>query len=190
MSIYNVNKAMGLIDEKLIEAAVYPPESEREKAKPTAFKPWMKYAVAAVVIAVFAIGTPVALNMAGVFGTNNVVDPASSGSGSGSDVSEVIYHPEDDSYSTVSEPPQPITPASTGSNEEPYPDLPHGGDNRIRLTNFMYSDDRLTSFTTMWHDYITEQAGEDISTLFKTDWRTVQGAAFSLIEIVDELKIP
>ena len=42
----------------------------------------------------------------------------------------------------------------------------------------------------MWHDYITEQAGEDISTLFKTDWRTVQGAAFSLIEIVDELKIP
>ncbi|MBR5769142.1 MAG: hypothetical protein IKX98_03430, partial [Clostridia bacterium] len=180
-----MNEAVGLIDFELVEAA----DSRPEKTKVTAFKPWMKYAVAAVLLAVFAIGTPVALNMAGVFGTNNVVDPASS-SGSGSDVSEIIYPPEDDSHSTVSEPPQPITPASPGSYEEPYPDLPHGGDNRIRLTNFMYSDDRLTSFTTMWHDYITEQAGEDISTLFKTDWRTVQGAAFSLIEIVDELKIP
>lgn len=189
MSIYNINQAMGMIDADLIEAAVYPPESEREKAKPTAFKPWMKYAVAAVVIAVFAIGTPVALNMAGVFGTNNVVDPASSGSGSGSDVSEVIYPPEDDSHSTVSEPPQPIVPASPGSYEEPDPDLPHGGDN-VRLTNYMYLDDRLTSFDTIWDKYITEQAGEDLFTLWKAEWRTEQGSAFSLIEIVEELNIP
>ena len=179
-----MNEAVGLIDFELVEAA----DSRPEKTKVTAFKPWMKYAVAAVLLAVFAIGTPVALNMAGVFGTNNVAESDSSG-GSGSDVSEVIYPPEDDSHSTVSEPPQPITPASPGSYEEPNPDEAHGGDN-ARLTNYMYLDDRLTSFDPIWDKYITEQAGEDLFTLWKAEWRTAQGSAFSLIEIVGELNIP
>lgn len=189
-----MHKAIIMIDSDLIEAA----DAQPEKAKPTAFKPWMKYAVAAVMIAVFAIGTPVALNMAGVFGTNNVVDPASSGSGSGSDVSEVIYPPEDDSHSTVSEPPQPITPASTGdvgSYEEPGPDLPHGGDLE-RWTNYKYlaydnSLDKLTSIGSRWANYVLEQTGKDIMTLWDTkEWYDDDGVGFSLIEIVKELNVP
>ena len=191
MDFDKMNKAIIMIDDDLIEAA----DAQPEIAKATAFKPWMKYAVAAVLIAVFTIGTPVALNMAGVFGTNNTVDPASSGSGSGGDVSEVIYPPEDDSHSTVSEPPQPIVPASTGdvgSYEEPDPNLPHGGDDRKRLTDNKYMD-KLTSFGTALANYIFERTGKDMDTLWKTVWGGVeQGhvAPFSMLEVVQELNIP
>ena len=181
MNFDTMNKAIMLIDADLIEAA----DAQPEKANVTAFKPWMKYAVAAVLIAVFAIGTPVALNMAGVFGTNHVAESGSNG-GSDSDVSEIIYPHEDDNHSTVSEPPQPILPASNGSYEEQDA---HGGDDRVRLTNYKYSDIRLTSIDTIWDKYITEQTGEDVLDLWKADWRTAQGSAFSLIEIVDELKV-
>ena len=188
MDFDKMNKAIIMIDEDLIEAA----DAQPEKAKVTAFKPWMKYAVAAVLIAVFAIGTPVALNMAGVFGTNNAVEPASSGNGSGSDVSEVIYPPEDGSWSTNSEPPQPITPASPGSYEEPDPDEAHGGDNRKMLTDYKYMD-KLTSFGTSLVNYIFERTGKDMDTLWKTVWGGVdQGrvAPFSILEVIDELDIP
>ena len=183
-----MNEAVGLIDFELVEAA----DSRPEKTKVTAFKPWMKYAVAAVLLAVFAIGTPVALNMAGVFGANNVVDPASSGSGSGSDVSEIIYPPEDDSYSTVSEPPQPITPASTGdvgSYEEPDPNEAHGGDAAI-LTDNPYLDNRFITINGTWREYILEQTGTDVMVLWDTkEWYTDEGIGFSLMEIIDELNV-
>ncbi|MBR5769751.1 MAG: hypothetical protein IKX98_06560 [Clostridia bacterium] len=194
MNFDTMHKAIIMIDSDLIEAA----DAQPEIAKPTAFKPWMKYAVAAVLIAVFAIGTPVALNMAGVFGANNTVDPASSGSGSGSDVSEVIYPPEDDSHSTVSEPPQPITPASPGSYEEPDPNEAHGGD-RERWSDSKYlayddSLDKLTSISKNWADYILEQTGaESLDALWKSVWGGVEHgnvAPYSLIEIVEELNIP
>ena len=194
MNFDTMHKAIIMIDSDLIEAADVQPE----KAKPTAFKPWMKYAVAAVLIAVFAIGTPVALNMAGVFGTNNVVDPASSGSGSGCDVSEIIYPHEDDSHSTVSEPPQPIVPASPGSYEEPDPNEAHGGD-RERWSDYKYlayddSLDKLTSFSKNWVDYILEQTGaESLDALWKSVWGGVECghvAPYSKIEIVEELNIP
>ena len=186
MDFDKMNKAIIMMDDDLIEAA----DAQPEKAKPTAFKPWMKYAVAAVLIAVFAIGTPVALNMAGVFGTNNVVDPASSGSGSGSDVSEIIYPPEDGSYSTVSEPPQPITPASPGSYEEPDPNEAHGGDNRKMLTDNKYSDDRLTCINRTWREYILEQTGTEVMVLWDTkEWYDDDGIGFSLMEIKDELNV-
>ena len=83
-------------------------------------------------------------------------------------------------------------PASNDSPSDtsPYDEQEaHGGDDRGRLTDYKYSDIRLTSIDTIWDKYITEQTGEDVLDLWKADWRTAQGSAFSLIEIVDELKV-
>ena len=78
------------------------------------------------------------------------------------------------------------SPSDTNSYDEQDA---QGGDDRVRLTNYKYSDIRLTSIDTIWDKYITEQTGEDVLDLWKADWRTAQGSAFSLIEIVDELKV-
>ena len=83
-------------------------------------------------------------------------------------------------------------PASDDSQtEQNTPDVQdaHGGDAEIPI-KYKYLDNRLISINTIWDKYITEQTGEDLFTLWKGEWRTEQGSAFSLIEIVDELKIP
>ena len=72
-----INETIGLIDFDLIEAADAAPAI----AQKGAVKPWMKWAVAAVAIAVIAAGTPVALNMIGAFKNDNIVPPGFYGSG-------------------------------------------------------------------------------------------------------------
>lgn len=189
---------MGLIDEKLIEAAVYPSGAEAKKTKTSVFapKPWMKWAAAAAVFVVVVAGALVALNVTGAWRSGGVADP----NGSGDEHSGVIISSdsgsvdiEDGSNSTDSGmyyPPVPASDRPRTDPELPDPSLPHGGDDRKRLTNYKYLDDRLTSFDTIWNKYITDQTGKDLFILWKTDWRTAQGSAFSLIEIVEELNTP
>ena len=144
--------------------------------------PWMKWAAAAAVFVVVVAGALVALNVTGAWRNGGV---ASSGSGS--------VGSEDGSISTDYGTNYPPVPASDSPRTDPAqydPSLPHGGDDRLRLTNYMYLDDRLTSFDTIWHGYIAEEAAADLSTLFKSTWRTPQGSAFSLIEIIKELNTP
>lgn len=144
--------------------------------------PWMKWAAAAAVFVVVVAGALVALNVTGAWRNGGV---ASSDSGSVD-----IEDGSDSTYSGVYYPPVPASDSPRTDPEQPDPSLPHGGDDRKRLTNYKYLDDRLTSFDTIWDKYITDQTGKDLFTLWKGEWRTEQGSAFSLIEIVDELKIP
>lgn len=83
MDIEKLIEAIGKIDASIVEAAL----SDGSNAKATVIvkRPWLKWIAAAVVVAVFAIGTPIALNMMGVFRTDNVVAP---GSDSGDSSSE------------------------------------------------------------------------------------------------------
>ncbi|MBQ6552612.1 MAG: hypothetical protein IJL83_03240 [Clostridia bacterium] len=206
MSIYNVNKAMGMIDADLIEAAVYPPESEREKAKTAVFapKPWMKWAAAAAAFVVVVAGALVALNVTGAWRSGGVADPGGSGgkhsgviasSGSGSVGSE------DGSISTdygTNYPPVPASDSPRTDSEPPDPSEAHGGDN-VRWSDYKYlaydnSLDKLTSFSKNWMDYILEQTGaESLDALWKSVWGGVECghvAPYSKIEIVEELNIP
>lgn len=75
-------EAIGMLDPDIIEAV----EKAPQRVVPAKVaKPWVKWVVAAVVIAVFAIGTPVALNMLGVFRGDNIVAPGSDNSGGNAD---------------------------------------------------------------------------------------------------------
>lgn len=76
--------------------------------------------------------------------------------------------------------------------EQNTPDVQdaHGGDDRIRLTNYKYLDDRFTSIRTLLGDYIIEKTGKDIQELYESkEWYTDEGIAFSLMEVIDELGI-
>ncbi|MBQ9557836.1 MAG: hypothetical protein IJU94_04435 [Clostridia bacterium] len=83
MSIYNINQAMGLIDDDLIEAAVYPSEPKAKTAKTAVFapdfarRPWVKYAVAAAAFIVVVAGALVAINVTGAWRNDNLVPPNS-----------------------------------------------------------------------------------------------------------------
>lgn len=67
-------------------------------------------------------------------------------------------------------------------------ELPAGGDEERPLA-YKYTD-RLTTVDGFWSDYILEKTGKDIGALWKSEWRTENGAPFSLIEIINELDIP
>ncbi|MBO4584189.1 MAG: hypothetical protein J5756_03885 [Clostridia bacterium] len=93
---------MEFIDPEYIEAA----DALPEKTVITSFRPWMKWAVAAILIVVIGVGTPVALNMMGVFRNENFVSP-SGGSGN----SGVIT-----SYGSSEERSEEVSSAETGEN--------------------------------------------------------------------------
>ncbi|MBO4453310.1 MAG: hypothetical protein J5793_05190, partial [Clostridia bacterium] len=80
MKLNILQEAIGQIDFDLIEESETAPE---KAARVTAFaKPWMKWAVAAVLIIVIGVGTPVALRMMGAFRSDNLVAPGSESGGS------------------------------------------------------------------------------------------------------------
>ena len=109
MNIDKLNDAIGQIDFDLVEAA----DKAGKKAKVTAFKPWMKWAAAAVAIVIFAVGMPIALNMMGVFKSDNIVAPGSDNSRSSSeDDNSGIVTPIESSGSDVGEPESDSTPDS------------------------------------------------------------------------------
>ena len=89
MNIYNINQAMGLIDDDLIEAAVYPSEPKAKTAKTAVFapdfarRPWMKYAVAAAAFIVVVAAALVAINVTGAWRNDNLVPPNSGNENSG-----------------------------------------------------------------------------------------------------------
>ncbi len=89
-------KAIGMIDPEIIEAAEKAP---RRIAPAKVAKPWLKWAVTAVVIAVFAIGTPIALNMMGAFKNDNYVSPDNSGGSNNSGIITPIDSSEPESSS-------------------------------------------------------------------------------------------
>ncbi len=100
---------MELIAPEYIEAADEAPE-KTTRMSAFAQRPWMKWAVAAVLIIVIGVGTPVALNMMGAFRSDNLVAPGSNG-GSGNsgfvapiDGSSESGSSEEDSGSIVDEP--------------------------------------------------------------------------------------
>ena len=78
MNIDILNEAIGGIDASLVEEALADGE---KKPKVTAFtqRPWLKWAAAAVAIAVIAAGTPLALKAIGSFRNENFVAPNGSG---------------------------------------------------------------------------------------------------------------
>ena len=95
-----INEMIGLMDFDLIEAADEIPQ-QKKTTRMTAFaKPWMKWAVAAVLIVVIGVGTQVALNMMGVFKNDNIVAP--SGGSDNSAVISPIDSSEDESSSEQS----------------------------------------------------------------------------------------
>ena len=63
-----------------------------------------------------------------------------------------------------------------------------GGDS-LRWTNYKY-EDRLTSIDRNWDIYVTEKTGKDLGELWKTEWKTEEGAPFSMLDIIYELDIP
>ena len=89
-------KAIGMLDPEIIEAAEKAP---RRIAPAKVAKPWLKWAVTAVVIAVFAIGTPIALNMMGAFKNDNYVSPDNSGGSNNSGIIMPIDSSEPESSS-------------------------------------------------------------------------------------------
>ena len=56
------------------------------------------------------------------------------------------------------------------------------------LVNYKYTE-KLESFGAFW-DYVLEQTGETLDTMFKTVWRYKYGTSFSLLDIIDEFSIP
>lgn len=99
MSFDILYQAIGMLDADIIEAVE---KSPRSIASAKVAKPWLKWVVAAIVIAVFAIGTPIALNMMGIFKNNNILSPSFDNSGEKNDNSGIVMpidsnEPESDS---------------------------------------------------------------------------------------------
>ena len=110
MKLDMLHEAIGLIDFDLIEESEAAPE---KAARVTAFaKPWMKWAVAAVLIIVIGVGTPVALNMMGAFRNENFVSPSGGNDNSG------VVTPVDGSEDESGEPDSSSEPASGSSEGE------------------------------------------------------------------------
>ena len=74
---------MELIAPEYIEAADEMPEQKKTRVTGFTNRPWMKWAVAAVLAVVIGVGTPVALNMMGVFRNENFVSPSGGSGNSG-----------------------------------------------------------------------------------------------------------
>ncbi|MBR5769752.1 MAG: hypothetical protein IKX98_06565, partial [Clostridia bacterium] len=56
------------------------------------------------------------------------------------------------------------------------------------LVNYKYTE-KLESFGA-FGDYVLEQTGETLDTMFKTVWKYKYGTSFSLLDIIDEFNIP
>ena len=85
-----INETIGLIDFDLIEAADEAPQSAGvARVTPFVKRPWLKWAAAAVAIAVIAAGTPLALKAIGSFRSENFVAPNGSGNGNSGVVAPV-----------------------------------------------------------------------------------------------------
>ena len=67
MNIDILNEAIGRIDASIVEEALSDEGGKSAKAVPFARRPWLKWVVAAILIVVIGVGTPVALNMMGAF---------------------------------------------------------------------------------------------------------------------------
>ena len=129
MSFEILNKAIGMLDADIIEAAEAAPE---RRTSVTAFaKPWMKWAVAAILIVVIGVGTPVALNMMGAFRNENFVAPGGSGNSGfiapadGSSESGSGQSPEGESSSKADEPS--LSSSQPGGSSAETPDLSSSG---------------------------------------------------------------
>ena len=110
MKLDMLHEAIGLIDFDLIEESEAAPE---KAARVTAFaKPWMKWAVAAVLAVVIGVGTPVALRMMGVFRNENFVSPSGGNDNSG------VVTPVGSSEDESGEPDSSSEPASGSSEGE------------------------------------------------------------------------
>ena len=109
-----INKTIGLMDFDLIEAADEAPQSAgAARVTPFVKSPWLKWVAAAVAIIVFAVGTPIALNMMGAFRSDNIVAPGSdSGDSSSEEDNPGVVTPIDDSGSAVVEPKSSSAPDS------------------------------------------------------------------------------
>ena len=123
---------MELIAPEYIEAADEMPE----KAEAIPFRPWIKWAVAAILIIVIGVGTPVAMNMMGVFRNENFVSPSGGSGNSGIitpiDGSSESGSSEEDSGSIVDEPSNSSTAPSNssgkpGGSSTETPDLSSSG---------------------------------------------------------------
>ncbi|MBO4583711.1 MAG: hypothetical protein J5756_01450 [Clostridia bacterium] len=118
MDIEKLNEAIGKIDASIVEAAL----SDGSSAKATVIvkRPWLKWVAAAVAIVVFAVGTPLALNMMGAFRSDNIVAPGSdSGDSSSEGDNTGFVTPSDDSSSGVGEPESSsASEANDGSSSE------------------------------------------------------------------------
>ena len=108
-------EAIGMLDHDIIESVEKAPQ---RVAPAKAAKPWVKWVVAAVVIAVFAIGTPVALNMWGVFRTDNIVTPGPDNSGGGNADSGIVTS-VGGSGSSTERPDDPASSSGTPSGNGP-----------------------------------------------------------------------
>ena len=73
MNIDILNRAIGAIDDDLIEASEAMPE--KAKLSPFARKPWMKWAVVAATFIVVVAGALVAINVTGAWQNSNFVPP-------------------------------------------------------------------------------------------------------------------
>ena len=118
MDIEKLNEAIGKIDASIVEAAL----SDGSNAKATVIvkRPWLKWVAAAVAIVVFAVGTPIALNMMGAFRSDNIVALGSdSGDSSSEEDDPGVVTPIDSSSSDVGEPESSSAPDSdSGSSAE------------------------------------------------------------------------
>lgn len=96
------------------------------------------------------------------------------------------------SASTLSEapadPPAPSFPDTPADVAEDEGELAMSPDvYPYMLVNYKYTE-KLESFGSFW-DYVIEQTGETLDTMFKTVWRYKYGTSFSLLDLIDEFNI-
>lgn len=96
------------------------------------------------------------------------------------------------SASTLSEapadPPAPSFPDTPADVTEDEGELAMSPDvYPYMLVNYKYTE-KLESFGSFW-DYVIEQTGETLDTMFKTVWRYKYGTSFSLLDLIDEFNI-
>ena len=96
------------------------------------------------------------------------------------------------SASTLSEapadPPAPSFPDTPADVAEDEGELAMSPDvYPYMLVNYKYTE-KLESFGSFW-DYVIEQTGETLDTMFKTVWRYKYGTSFNLLDLIDEFNI-
>lgn len=119
-----INETIGLIDFDLIEAA----DALPEKAKARAFKPWLQWAAAAVIVIVIAVGTPLAIYSMGAFQEKHYAEYSSDSGGTGSEEdSSGVVPPADVTEPDGSSAQDPESGSSEGESRPHNASAPHGG---------------------------------------------------------------